>query len=782
MVTGVPIAPIHHQWFITRTLRDFIVGQSANPNSDEYEISNALERWLITMANQANNNEWRSTNSDRIVPWAKVYHLLDVNDPFVIKFKNELSDKMTLAAGVNLDTLFEQIVQYVNSQLVNVALPEYTPEITTVDGVQMLRYGTDNVVVEVPITTRIQTMINQSDLNLVTADVIYYQTLLSRGNQWGLPQAHYDFLYDTEDVRIEAFASPFNSRLFGKVDAGFMSLYPDIEEIWGSVANFFNANLSQYEGNVVLNPPFIESIMEAAANKVVDYLSTLTDDNETTFFFVMPAWSRPGNETPAYTILNNSPYKKARLDLNKGTYNYEDVDGTTIPARFNSVYFALSKGRNDSDQLLTAMEAGTTKSVPVVEQPFTTSVAPTITMNITKPIAATSSMAVNNVDNVTTPSATVSATIDTITTTSSVEPPNWFNDLMTYLRQLLLNATSDPAIINNLLSEPTHKVWRRAFTHQSWDRNKVANYETLETLGDKVLDLTFIEYTLARFPDISESELTELRNKFVGKKELSQVSKNLGLPNHVLTKFPISIDTEEDLFESFFGALQTAADIVMGRGTGYALCKAMLSLIYDNWGITPELAQKSSVNRVKETFEKLAWTFDLNDIEESSKTKDGYIMMLKFPDLAFAAFEQMGRPLQIEYFARGDGRTQTEARDNAYDSGIQALEALGLTSEVVEASKTQEKLVGPLRELLRRVNSEDVRGVFKEITFAPKFESNTETAVQMVGLYNISGSTTDYQDILVTVIGRPLANEIELQRVALEKFLTNGKTNDPIYV
>jgi len=788
---GVSLAPIHHQWFITNTLRGFLVGQSANPKSEEYEILNVLERWLITMANQANDDSWRAQNPERVVPWAKIYHILNVNDPHVIKFSQELRDKMTFAPGQSSDTIISQLIPYINSQLVSVNLSEYASSIMSLDGVNTITYGIDQITVYQPITKRVQDMINMSDISLVMADSLYYQTILSRGNQWGLPQVHYDYLYNNQDVRNEAFASPFNSRLFGKPDSGFFSLFPQLESVWGSLGNFFNADLSRYVGNFVLNPPFIESIMEQAVSKVITHLDNAPDDDTTVFFIVIPAWKARGNKpaTPAYTLLNNSQYNRASLELLKGTYNYEDVDGSTIPASFNSVYFALSKVNSDSNILLNALKMGTVESIPVsrsssLSGSSTVSGVPSVSTVSGVPSVSTVSgvprvSTVSGVPRVSTVSGTPGYKDGKVN--NGIESPTWFDELIVYLRGLLERATSDPAVIERLLSEPTHKVWRKAFTHESWNRNKINNYQTLETMGDKVIDTTFMDYTLSRFPEIKESELTELRNEFVSKDSLAPASVKMGLPRYVLTKYPVSTDTEEDLFESFFGALFTSGDIVYGRGTGYSLCKVMTSFIYDEWGISPEIAQKSSTNRVKETFEKLAWSFDLNELEEfRGSASSGWTMYLKWPDLAFVAFEQRGTPLQIEYFARGQGKTRGGARQEAYDSGIKALNAMGLTVDVADRSKLQEKLVGPLRELIRKVNADDIKGVFNEITFTSGFFGDNESAVQLIGLYNTEESETVYEDVLVTVIGPAGSNIVDLQRAALTQFINYGKTEAPI--
>ena len=52
-----------------------------------------------------------------------------------------------------------------------------------------------------------------------------YQTILERGSTWAIPLQVYDYLYDHYDLQYEGFASPMNSRLLGRPNTKFCSIF-----------------------------------------------------------------------------------------------------------------------------------------------------------------------------------------------------------------------------------------------------------------------------------------------------------------------------------------------------------------------------------------------------------------------------------------------------------------------------------------------------------------------------------------------------------------------------
>jgi hypothetical protein len=194
-------------------------------------------------------------------------------------------------------------------------------------------------------TPRIAQLIALGGCEAAMAVVLRYDVILSTGQQWGLPQAHLDHLYDKFRVRGEGFSSPLNARLLGKPGAVMCSAFPDTDAAFGSVGDFFSRDLQELDGNWYINPPFIEHILARAAHRVLDALDPsrpqTSADSKTkgqTFFFVAPAWT----DSEAYAALHNSRYLIAELRLEPRRYFYEDPSGQRQNTKAASIYFALS--------------------------------------------------------------------------------------------------------------------------------------------------------------------------------------------------------------------------------------------------------------------------------------------------------------------------------------------------------------------------------------------------------------------------------------------------------
>lgn len=117
------------------------------------------------------------------------------------------------------------------------------------------------------------------------------------------------------------------------------------------------------------------------------------------------------------------------------------------------------------------------------------------------------------------------------------------------------------------------KYYRRAFVHKSVKRNikrykdtkKIQEYmfesnETLEFVGDSVLNLIVTEYLFNRFPQKDEGSLTRLKIKIVCREGCAHFARKLDLGRYILTTDFIKINTYadkilEDTFEAFIAAI-----------------------------------------------------------------------------------------------------------------------------------------------------------------------------------------------------------------------------------
>ncbi len=74
-------------------------------------------------------------------------------------------------------------------------------------------------------------------------------------------------------ITNEGFSSPFNSYFLGK--GRWCSLFPDIESKIGSLGNFFDVDFNKIRGGWLVNPPFIEEIMEKVIDKILIFLTKI---------------------------------------------------------------------------------------------------------------------------------------------------------------------------------------------------------------------------------------------------------------------------------------------------------------------------------------------------------------------------------------------------------------------------------------------------------------------------------------------------------------------------
>lgn len=107
--------------------------------------------------------------------------------------------------------------------------------------------------------------------------------------------------------------------------------------------------------------------------------------------------------------------------------------------------------------------------------------------------------------------------------------------------------------------------FQQAFIHTSAQKNEPGtekSYETLEFLGDSVLNLATALFLYRSFPDFSEGQMSKLKQLMVREDTLAYLSKKFGLveflqlgmvekKNRGLTKKSILAD----IFESFLAAL-----------------------------------------------------------------------------------------------------------------------------------------------------------------------------------------------------------------------------------
>ena len=295
------------------------------------EAKNIIERWLISMVN---------TDATSPLDYS-IYRSLSPDDKVNRQLRTELIDKQ-LAQPSAVDTLLQRILSMVEAALSG-RFAITNEEVVCEDGA--ISYTCQIEKLGERASSRLFTfthavdeatrrLLKHGSCGSVVHVALRYAALLSGGQQWGIPHAHVKYLYDHANVRNEAFASPFNSRLLGMPGASFCSLFLETDRIFGSIGDFFALDLATAPaGNWVVNPPFVDELLARAARKCL----SAVESGSATFYFIMPAW----RDCEAYRLLHESRFTLAEIALIPGHYYYESPEGERIRTRAESVYFAI---------------------------------------------------------------------------------------------------------------------------------------------------------------------------------------------------------------------------------------------------------------------------------------------------------------------------------------------------------------------------------------------------------------------------------------------------------
>lgn len=117
------------------------------------------------------------------------------------------------------------------------------------------------------------------------------------------------------------------------------------------------------------------------------------------------------------------------------------------------------------------------------------------------------------------------------------------------------------------------QLLERAFTHSSVDKNALKNYQTLEFLGDSILDFIVAKRLMEINPNAHEGALTKLRSQIVSKEPLADEIEYLDLAKYVIVgkgENAVYIQSQtkimSDIFESLIGAIYLdSKDIAMAE-------------------------------------------------------------------------------------------------------------------------------------------------------------------------------------------------------------------------
>lgn len=258
----------------------------------------------------------------------------------------------------------------------------------------------------------------------------------------------------------------------------------------------------------------------------------------------------------------------------------------------------------------------------------------------------------------------------------------WLQGLQSFLNNLLTPIIKDKTDRNKYLDKNAMGIWSRAFTHETVSPSD--NYEDLEFLGDAILKAVFPKYLMKRLPHLHKGEYTELNVAYMSKIMQAQLSRKLGLGNYIrvtgIDKAILNLET--DVFESFFGALDTISDNIT-PGLGFANCYNMILYIFKDVDIDETKAQGSAKTQVIQMFVR----FDLPKPVEQSP---GYAVSIKASPQLMSILNKSG--ITNNVIGYGSANKEDGAQHIAYGEVISLLSQSGLIN--VTSDRVNNKNIG----------------------------------------------------------------------------------------
>lgn len=168
------------------------------------------------------------------------------------------------------------------------------------------------------------------------------------------------------------------------------------------------------------------------------------------------------------------------------------------------------------------------------------------------------------------------------------------------------------------------KDWTAVFTHQSSNPTPRSNYESFETLGDKILNVCLVHYLFSNGKTIDSNGFTDSVKEILSRPRQSAMAISMGLNEKGLIKSDVSVGREilEDIYEAFFGCLFTVANrLVDGGNQGLPLCELLfrrvLHEVYPD--LDPWSVPKDPQTTLDQIFIRLEWGHPIISYDDETR-------------------------------------------------------------------------------------------------------------------------------------------------------------------
>lgn len=205
---------------------------------------------------------------------------------------------------------------------------------------------------------------------------------------------------------------------------------------------------------------------------------------------------------------------------------------------------------------------------------------------------------------------------------------------------------------------------RQALTHSSYaneHRNEGPDYERLEFLGDSILEFVVRDVLFARYPAMTEGEMSKRADQLVDESYLAELAVEFGIPDQMRLGAGAQHErhnpsVQADMFEAVIGAYRLDA----GTAAVYDYVEAIFSPLVDR---VVDLQVSDPVTEFQEyvqgQFDSVLPDYRLRDESGPDHAKE-------FTIEVFVA---------NTHYGTGHGRSKKEARKNAATDALRRLKS-----------------------------------------------------------------------------------------------------------
>ena len=151
------------------------------------------------------------------------------------------------------------------------------------------------------------------------------------GQFWGLHPNFYNYIKENYKKTIECFASPFNNNL----NDYFSLIYP-VDKYYGSKGDFFENFLKVKYDIYIINPPFVESII----NKVLILIEEKLKTKDVQIFTYIPQWD--DLILPWYNKMSKTYYLKIFKLKSNNTMLFDYINNKSIKDTFGTYIICIN--------------------------------------------------------------------------------------------------------------------------------------------------------------------------------------------------------------------------------------------------------------------------------------------------------------------------------------------------------------------------------------------------------------------------------------------------------